>query len=247
MSNLSKLNVYPTYIFVAPSSQESFKYRPFLHKEEKVLQIAKESNNTNEYLQAIKDTIKACSFGKFDVDNAPTYDIEEFFIQLRAKSIGSNMNVTLICQQPNGDGGVCGGEAECSFSLNEVHVKGDFIKQEEYIVKLNDEFSLELIPPNYDTLSKIITMQEDIENADIIDVICTMVKSIFSEKEVYAKKDYSIEDLKEFLNNLTSNQLDNVLNIIKNTPTIVYDIQAECPKCHKQITYRFTGLYDFFV
>ena len=247
MSDLLNLNVYPTYIFIIPSTKESIKYRPFLHKEEKVLQLAKESNNMDEYLQAVKDTIKACSFNKFDVDNAPTYDIEEFFIQLRAKSIGAKMTVTLVCQQPLEDGNVCGGTSECTFSLNDVHVKGDFVDAKDYIVKLNDEFSLELVPPNYDTLSKILSMRENSEDADIIEVISTMVKSIFSEKEVYTKKDYSNEDLKTFLNNLTSSQLDQVLEIIKNTPTIVYDIQDECPKCQKQITYRFTGLHDFFV
>ena len=249
MSVLDKLNAVPTYHFNVPSTGETIKFRPFLHKEEKVLQIAKNTNDMDQYLQAIKDTIKACSYGSFDVDNAPTYDIEEFFLALRAKSVGETMNITLICQHPDEHSreGICGGEAETTIPLETIHIDRDLIKKDKYIVKLNDETSIEFTPPNFETMSKIIKFREDPENADILEIVTSMVKSIFTENEIYTASDYTHEELKSFLENLTSQQIDEMLDIIKNTPTIFHQVEVECPKCHRPITYQFNGLYDFFV
>ena len=129
MSVLDKLNATPSYFFEVPSTGEKIKFRPFLHKEERILQIAKESNDTAQYLEAVKDILRACSYGNFDVDNAPTYDIEEFFIALRSKSVGEIMNITLLCQHPDESkpDQVCGGEVEVSLNLNDIHIDRSLI------------------------------------------------------------------------------------------------------------------------
>ena len=247
MSDLLKLNVYPTYFFVVPSTKESIKFRPFLHKEEKVLQIAKETNDIEQYLQAIKNTIKACTFDQFDVDNAPSYDIEEFFLALRSKSVGSIMDVTLICQHKNEDGTVCDGEATTNVNLDEIHVDSEKANIDEYKIKLNDEFYVQLSPPNYSTIIKLMQLRENSENVDFNHIIMTMIKSIYSEKEIYLRKDISDDELYKFIDGLTSNQVNEMLDIIKNAPTIQYKVDVECPKCHNKITYTFNGIYDFFV
>ena len=48
----------PTYSLMIPSTKKEIKYRPFLVKEEKLLLIAQESNDTTEILNAIKLGIK---------------------------------------------------------------------------------------------------------------------------------------------------------------------------------------------
>lgn len=249
MSVLDKLNAVPSYFFEVPSTGEKIKFRPFLHKEEKVLQVAKESNDMDTYLQAVKDTIKACSYGNFDVDNAPTYDIEEFFLALRAKSIGDVMNITLLCQHPDKENPekVCGGEVDIQFNLSSVHIDKSLITKEKFIVELNNDTSIELSAPNYDTLAKLIAVRENPDSVELVDIISTMVKSVFTKDDVYTRTDFSDEELKSFLNNLTSTQIDKMLDVIKNTPTLIYDVEGECPKCHNMVNYRFSGLYDFFV
>ena len=249
MSVLDKLNATPTYVFEVPSTGEQIKFRPFLHKEERVLQMSKETNDLNQYLQAVKDTIKACSYGNFDVDNAPTYDIEEFFIALRSKSVGEVMNITLLCQHQDESttDKVCGGEVEISFNLNDIKIDKNLITKDKFIVELNDETSIELSSPNYDTMAKLIELRQNPDSVEIIDLLITMVKSVFTKDDVYTRSDYSDEELKTFLENLTSQQIDKMLDVIKDTPTLIYDVEGECPKCHKMVNYRFSGLYDFFV
>ena len=50
----------PTYELELPSTGQSIEYRPFLVKEEKLLVLALESENTKEITTAIKNVIRSC-------------------------------------------------------------------------------------------------------------------------------------------------------------------------------------------
>ena len=52
--------VTPTYELELPSSGQTIKYRPFLVKEEKVLVLAMESEDTKQITNAIKAVLKSC-------------------------------------------------------------------------------------------------------------------------------------------------------------------------------------------
>jgi hypothetical protein len=54
----------PTYELELPSTGKSIQYRPFLVREEKLLVLALESENTKEITTAIKNVIKACILTK---------------------------------------------------------------------------------------------------------------------------------------------------------------------------------------
>ena len=50
----------PSYELVIPSSKKKIKYRPFLVKEEKILILAMESQDTKQIANAVKDVISHC-------------------------------------------------------------------------------------------------------------------------------------------------------------------------------------------
>ena len=50
----------PTYELELPSTGETIKYRPFLVKEEKLLVLALESEDTKQITTAIKAVLKSC-------------------------------------------------------------------------------------------------------------------------------------------------------------------------------------------
>ena len=92
----------PTYELKLPSSNKKVKYRPFLVKEEKILIIALESKNQNEITNAVTDVLKKCILTKgVDVDNLPTFDIEFLFLNIRSKSIGEDIKLTVTCPDDN--------------------------------------------------------------------------------------------------------------------------------------------------
>ena len=88
----------PTYELELPSTGETIQYRPFLVKEEKLLVIALESNNTKQITTAIKSVIKNCVLTKgVKVESLPTFDIEYLFLNIRGKSVGEDIEINIIC------------------------------------------------------------------------------------------------------------------------------------------------------
>ena len=88
----------PTYELELPSTRKPIHYRPFLVKEEKLLVLALESENTKEITTAIKNVIKSCIKTRgIKVENLPTFDIEFLFLNIRGKSVGEDIEVNLIC------------------------------------------------------------------------------------------------------------------------------------------------------
>ena len=92
----------PTYELKMPSSGKKIKYRPFLVKEEKILIIALESRNQIEITNSVKDVLKKCILTRgVKVDDLPTFDIEYIFLNIRAKSIGEDIRLTVTCPDDN--------------------------------------------------------------------------------------------------------------------------------------------------
>ena len=66
----------PTYELVLPSSNRKIKFRPFLVKEEKILILAMESQDTKQIANAVKNVITHCILTKgIKVDKLSTFDL----------------------------------------------------------------------------------------------------------------------------------------------------------------------------
>ena len=98
---LPKLNEVPTYEMKVPSTGETVKFRPFLVKEQKILMIAQESKDPNMMAYAMCDLIESCCENIKEVEKMPTFDIEYMFLQLRAVSVGSEIELEMLCQDDN--------------------------------------------------------------------------------------------------------------------------------------------------
>ena len=92
----------PTYELVLPSSNRKIKYRPFLVKEEKILILAMESQDTKQIARAVKDVISHCILSKgIKVEKLATFDIEYLFLNIRGKSVGEDIEVMVTCPDDN--------------------------------------------------------------------------------------------------------------------------------------------------
>ena len=85
------------YELTLPSQQKNIAYRPFLVKEEKILLQALESAKPEEMLMAVKEIVKACTFGTIEPDEYPIFDIEYIFLQIRSKSVGEIAKLKVLC------------------------------------------------------------------------------------------------------------------------------------------------------
>jgi hypothetical protein len=117
----------PTYELSVPSTGAKIPYRPYLVKEEKILMMAMESNNTNQMMTAVKDVIRSCTSESVDVDTLAMFDIEYIFTQLRAKSVGETATIKVKCEE-------CETSNEVDVDLQEVRV--DIPQSDTKVIKL---------------------------------------------------------------------------------------------------------------
>jgi hypothetical protein len=94
---LPKLDV-PIYELELPLSKKKIRYRPFLVKEQKNLLMAIESSDSNTVQQSVRDILNNCTITDgVDIDKLPIIDIEYYFINLRAKSVGEVVESKYKC------------------------------------------------------------------------------------------------------------------------------------------------------
>lgn len=253
--NLSTINEMPTYIFTVPSTGKDIKFRPFVHKEEKILQIAKESEDPKQFLQAVKDTIAACTFNAVNVDELASFDIEELFILLRAKSVGENLSISLLCKNivagEDGNEDFCNGKNDFDINLEDVKVDRGKLgkkKNNDNIIKLNEKVSVEMKYPSFDTIEALsgLVNNENVTEENLIDILYSCIHSVFTKDDMFVINKSDRQEFIAFVDSLTPNQLSRIFAFLKNIPTVEYTIKSKCKTCGKEIKYTFRGINDFF-
>ena len=137
----------PTYELELPSTGKTVKYRPFLVKEEKVLVIALESEDTKQITNAIKAVLKSCVLTKgIKVETLPTFDIEYLFLNIRGKSVGEELEVNIICPDDEKT------QVPVSIDLDDIKVE----KSDDHTnkIKLDDNLMMEMKYPSLDQFIK---------------------------------------------------------------------------------------------
>ena len=89
--NIPKVKV-PTFTTTLPVKGEKVEFRPFLVKEEKILLLASESENTEDVIYALKDVVLACTYDKVNLHEHCLADMQWLFLQIRGKSVGEEID-----------------------------------------------------------------------------------------------------------------------------------------------------------
>ena len=92
---------HPMFDVVVPSSKKVIKIRPMLVKEEKILLMAKTSDDPSEILSAVKQVVNNCIVDSdIDVEKFPLFDVEYIFIKIRSYSVS---NISKVSYRDNED------------------------------------------------------------------------------------------------------------------------------------------------
>ena len=234
---LPKLNV-PQYTVELPSTGEKISMRPFLVREEKVLMIALESNDMEQISKAVRNIIESC-YDLPDMDKLTVFDIEYLFLQLRAKSVGENMNIQIKCQDEK-----CDGLTPLSINVDDVEIIN---KNQERTILLDKDLGvgLEMKYPSMELIGSLdIEKLNSIEG--VMDLIVNCVDSIFDEENVHDASAQSKEELQEFIESLSSEQFKKVQNFLQEVPAVYYKTDYTCDKCNKKHEVELKGLNSFF-
>tara|TARA_R100000479_G_C6359256_1_gene192326 strand:- start:294 stop:1001 length:708 start_codon:yes stop_codon:yes gene_type:complete len=233
---LPKLNDTPKYSVKIPSTQMTVRYRPFLVKEEKVLLLAMESDDTNDIILAILDTISACVADNIDVKKLTTYDVEYLFTQIRAKSVGETTNVNIECES-------CKEPNAVSIDINSINVEG--LDGINYNVQLSPDMQLELKHPTYSDIFNDPTINGEDTTETLFAMIRHSMKNLKTEDEIINLENESAENLDEFIGSMNTEQFDQVRQFIDTVPVLQYDVEFDC-KCGTHNKKELRGIQSFF-
>ena len=230
----------PTYELELPSTEQSIKYRPFLVKEEKLLVIALESEDTKQITNAIKTVIKNCILTKdIKVENLPTFDIEFLFLNIRGKSVGEQVDVNIICPDDNET------NVSVSIDLDDIKVQ----KNEEHTnkIKVDPKIMMEM---KYPSLEQFIKNNFDFNNQNAMDqsfdLIASCIDKIYTEDEVWSTSDVTKKEVTEFLDSMNSSQFKDIEKFFETMPKLSHTLKVKNPKTEVESEVVLEGLASFF-
>ena len=226
----------PNYEMELPSTGEKIEYRPFLVKEQKILMMAMESKDTSAQAKAVVDIIRNCTFGKIDnkVEGLPTFDIEYMFLQIRQKSVGETVEITVTCPDD--------GETKVPVTVNLEDI--NVVKTEGHTnnVMITDKIGMSM---KYPTMKQI--MGYDITKLDSMEgtfgIIQDCLENIFDENNVY--DEMSDKELTEFIEQMTTDQFQKVTQFFTTMPKLKHTVKVTNPNTGVENEIVLEGMQSF--
>lgn len=233
----------PTYELTLPSTKKKLKFRPFLVKEEKILLMAQEGDTSEEKIDAVKQIIRNCILQDIDVDRLSTFDIEYIFIQLRSKSVGNIIQLNYKrenCADKEDGAGDC----QIPFLLNLDDTKIENMTQDHSNeIVLTDEISILMKYPDFSLMNQLVDAES---YDDLVELIANCIEFIKDSDEMHNVSDYTSQDVKDFIENLTQNQFEKINEFFENMPETTCDVNITCSKCGFKKEMKVRGISDFF-
>ena len=237
---LPKINT-PTYELVVPSTGKKIKYRPFLVREEKILILALESEDTAQITNAVVEILSDCILTKgVDVTKLATFDIEYLFLNVRSKSVGETVEVNLTC--PDDD------ITSVEMEINIDTIKVQKTRGHKNIVKLDDQYSMKLKYPSFDQFIES-NFDTSVDTSDVdksLNMIIKCIEMIYDEEESWDASDSTKQELEEFVEQLNSKQFKSIEKFFETMPKLSHKVKLTNPKTGVESEVVLEGLASFF-
>jgi hypothetical protein len=230
----------PSYFLTLPSTGKEIKYRPFLVKEEKLLVLALESEDTKEISNAIKEVLKNCIQTRgIKVETLPTFDIEFLFLNIRGKSVGEEIEVNITAPDDN--------KTPITVKINVDDIKVQKNKNHTNKIKLDDSLMMEMKYPSLDQFIKNnFDFSGEVGLDQSFDLIASCVDKIYNEEEVWSTEDVTKKELIEFLEQMNSLQFKQIEEFFNTMPKLSHEIKVKNPTTKEESTVVLEGLSSFF-
>ena len=245
---LPKIDV-PIYEMKMIATGKTIKFRPFLVKEEKLFLMAAESQEQDAILSTIKQIINNCVLDDIDIDSLPIFEIENIFLNLRARSIGEVVNLKYRCGNKvldeEGQEKVCNNLQE--YDINVLDIKPTELKKDGNKIVINDALGMMLKYPKIQTVQNLFAKDgEEISDASLVNIIVDCIDYIYDADNVYYAKDVTKEELSDFVDNLSRKHLEQIKEFFDNMPKLKYTIKYDCKKCGHKEDINIEGTASFF-
>ena len=231
----------PTYELELPSTGKKIRYRPFLVREEKILIMALESEDTKQISSAIVQILSDCIATKtVKVSELSTFDIEYLFLNVRAKSVGETVEVNVTCPDD--------GETQVQMEINIDDIKVQKNPDHSKQIKVDNTLAIEMKYPSLDQFIKSnfdFTNDNNMEQS--FDLVASCVQKIYTEEEIWTSADVTKKEIVDFLEQMNSSQFKNIEKFFETMPKLSHEIKVKNPNTKVESTVILEGLSSFFV
>lgn len=226
---------HPIFEFSVPSTGKKESFRPFLVKEEKLLLMAKTSEDPADALRAVKQVVNNCSLSQsFNVDALTMFDLEYLFLQLRAVSVS---NVVKVSYMDNDD------QQVYDFQIDLKDVTVEFPDNVDKVIKINDEMGMVMRWPS----AALFDDREYMKSGDqaFYELVVRCIDKIYDGDEVFDPRDYGAQEIEEFLDSCGFDTFEKVQKFMASVPRLYHRLEYTNSNGKDRVI-ELTSLTDFF-
>ena len=225
----------PDYTLELPATGEKIKYRPFLVKEQKILMMAQDTKDETQLADAMGTLVSSCTYGTLDASTSPLFDIEYVFLKIRSKSVGSKVDLMVVCPDDEKT------QAKVSLDLDDINVTmtDDHINE----VQVNDKVKVVFRYPILHDLKGLTENPTDVDR--VFHVLNRCISEIHFGDDVYQRSDMTEKDIDEFVDQLTTEQFERLSDFFNSMPKLRHAIKVTNPKTKVKSEVVLEGLESF--
>jgi hypothetical protein len=227
--------MHPTFELTIPSTKQKVKFRPFLVKEEKLLLMAKQSDEQSDILNVIQQVISNCDVDSvLDAENLASFDLEYLFLKLRSKSVSEEIEISYVDPED---------EKTYDFKISVDDIKVLENPDHNKVIELSETSGIVMKYPSTKLMSEVVT------NDNIADILFFMIKGCmdqyFDGDKIEYFKDSKREEIDEFVESLPTTILKEFEKFFDTMPKLYHKIEYTNEKGTKR-EIEFKSLEDFF-
>lgn len=238
MSQLPLIQTAFSHTMTLPD-KVNLNYRPFVGREEKVLLLAVESDNTLDLAKAVLDVTNSCVEG-YTFDDKPIYYTEFALVNIRAKSVGEDQDLRVSCEK-------CDELNDLTVNLEDVQFT-DARTPEQMEIDATNGVTIKLKELSFqDVLNRPVLMNKGKETGLYYEMVDAVIQEVETPDNLVVFSNEERKDRNAFVDSLPSGVHEGLRNFINETPTTFIDVDFKCKKCyHQNKGRRLEGLENFF-
>jgi|TARA_B100001094_G_scaffold275743_1_gene283466 hypothetical protein len=223
----------PEFMTEIPSTKQKIKFRPFLVREEKILYMALEGEDSKEIENAIVTILSNCIIDTVDIDKLTLFDIEYLFLQLRGKSVGEKVELMLSHSDETNE---CTHKTKLEIDLDTIKIQGDISDGK---LMLDDTIGVKVRYPYINDSSSVVGVENDAFSA-----LSIFIEYVYDKENVY--NDFTKEEIAEWLEQLNQTQFGKLIKFFQDVPKLSHTVEWTCPECKQKDSIKLEGLQSFF-
>lgn len=226
----------PEYTLTLPVSKKEVKYKPYTAGQQKILLIARESENDLEILEAIERITSECSNG-LNTSSLCAPDFEYLYLKIRAISEGQIIPVKITHTS----------NEKCKFDhIYDLNIDEIYFEEGDTnnIIDINETIGITLKYPSIGDFKKLKEFTNATEMTYFMLKSC--ISNVFDGEAVYDLAESSDEEITEFFESLSPEIITKIEEFLSNMPQIYLTAKYTCPKCGEIVEENIKQLNNFF-